>query len=94
MYPAIARILGSGTERLTRKARLASSVAKNAGLHYFIAGHSWVDEHGVLFVRRSGPQGSHVYSSMATADCIIHLEESLDSSPETGSLVDIQPLPC
>ncbi|MFV1980521.1 MAG: gephyrin-like molybdotransferase Glp, partial [Rhodothermia bacterium] len=94
VYPAIARFLGADIGRLIRRARLASPITKTGGLHYFVAGQSWLDEEGRLHVRRSGPQGSHVYSSIATADCIIHLDESIDSSPQIGTLVDVEPLPC
>ena len=94
VYPAIANILRISTERRLRRARLESPVAKTGGLHYFIAGRSWIDDEGRLCVRRSGPQGSHIYSSMAAADCIIHLAESVDSPPAAGTLVNVEPLPC
>jgi len=92
--PAIAKILGISTERRLRRARLESPVSKKGGLHYFVAGRSWINDEGGLCVQRSGPQGSHIYSSLATADCIIHLAESVDSPPDVGTFVDIEPLPC
>lgn len=94
VYPAIAQLLGLNTDLRLRRALLDSAVTKSAGLHCFVAGRSWIDDDGRLCVQRSGPQGSHVYSSMATADCIIHLAESIDSPPAIGTLVNIEPLPC
>ncbi|MFC2085602.1 gephyrin-like molybdotransferase Glp [Bacteroidota bacterium] len=94
VYPAILRLLGASTDRILRRARLTSPITKAGGLHYFIAGRSSVQDDGCLSVQRSGPQGSHVYSSVATADCIIHLDESVELPPPVGSMIDIEPLPC
>jgi molybdopterin molybdotransferase len=94
IYPAIAHFLGATTNRTLRPAYLNSNVNKPAGLHCFVPGRSFSDVEGRLLVEASGRQGSHVYSSVASADCIIHLEEEIGSSPPIGHRVEIEPLPC
>jgi molybdopterin biosynthesis enzyme len=64
------------------------------GLHHFVAAHAYVDDEGAYCVERSGAQGSHVYSSIAKADCLIHLAEDLAGVPVEGMLVDVEPFPC
>lgn len=94
VFPAIACMLGSSTDRVLRAALLSGTLRKAPGLHHFIAGMTSTDDDGHLCVSPSGPQGSHVYSSIAKGDCLIHLEESLESPPPIGSVVKIEPFPC
>jgi molybdopterin molybdotransferase len=94
VYPAIAKMLGMATERLMKTARLEGALRKAPGLHHFIPAKSTVNSDGHLSVELAGPQGSHVYSSVAAADCLIHLGEELDGPPTAGTLVPIEPLPC
>jgi molybdopterin molybdotransferase len=94
VYPAIAKMLGMSAERRMTTARLDGPLKKALGLYHFIPGRSRVNSDGRLSVDLAGPQGSHVYSSVAAADCLIHLGEDLDEPPPPGTLVSIEPLPC
>ncbi len=90
--PACARMLGRQRfVRVRELAALVESVNKVKGLHYFARGVTSRNEQGLLSVRSTGPQGSAVYSSMARADCIIHLPEDMEH-PEPGTPVEIERL--
>ncbi len=79
--PALARMLGR-QDALPRlePAVLGKDIPKKRGLHHFVPGQAqWVDR--TLTVAPAGPQGSHIVSSLARADGLIHLPESLDEAP-------------
>ena len=88
--PLLAKRLGrTSVTRPLHPARLAEPVAKKAGLHHFVRGQTAVDEAGTLHVRPTGPQGSHLYSSVTRADGLIHLPEALENPP-AGALVQVE----
>ena len=73
-------------------ARLAQSIRKVEGLHFFTRGLASVGSAGSLTVIDTGPQRSNLYGSVVRANCIIHLPESGAEVTE-GSMVNIQMLP-
>jgi molybdopterin molybdotransferase len=89
--PALAAMLGRRTVLRPRLAAvLGAEIEKRPGLHYFARGRArWSD--GRLVVEPTGPQGSHIASSLVAADGIVHLEETLDGAP-AGSVVDFERL--
>ena len=88
--PAIAKMLGRATlMRPHRKATLAASARKKAGLHYIARGIASFGPSGALEVRDTGPQASNLYSSMMKANCLFHMEESMEN-PAAGTRVDIE----
>ncbi len=88
--PALAKMLGRVEVLRPRlRAVLAAPAKKVAGLHYFARGVAATDADGCLTVRLSGPQGSHVYTSVVRANCLVHLPEALQD-PEAGTLVDVE----
>ncbi len=73
-------------------ARLTRPMKKVRGLYYFARGI--MDEHGKdggRSVRDTGPQGSHLFSSVARANCIIHLSEDIED-PAVGDRVFVERL--
>ncbi len=70
-------------------AKLEKPTPKSAGLHWFARGIARYDETGELLVRDTGPQASNLYSSMAFADCLIHLPEHLERA-DKGIRVEIE----
>lgn len=74
------------------KAKLGSSVRKEAGLHHFVRGKAQWQENGPLIVHTTGPQASNLYSSLQHANCLVHLEEEV-VNPSEGEDVVITPLP-
>ncbi len=90
--PSLARMLGRKVvSRPMRKAALTGNIVKVKGLRYFARGVLAAAGAGGLEVTPTGPQGSGIYSSMAFADCIIHLPEDMEN-PSSGSVVDVEPL--
>ncbi len=79
------------TERPRQRARLDGEIRKVRELQYFARGFLTRDVDGKLTVSPTGPQGSGVYSSMALADCIIHLPAG-DEAPHPGGVVEVEPL--
>ena len=79
--PALARMLGR-RQVLPRldPVVLGKPIAKKEGLHQFAPGRAWRTD-SVWTAAPAGPQGSHIISSLARADGLIHLEESLDEAP-------------
>ena len=79
--PALARMLGRRRvlPRL-EPVTLEKPIPKKQGLHQFAPGHAR-REGDVWIAAPSGPQGSHVASSLARANGLIHLEESLAEAP-------------
>ncbi|MEX1054875.1 MAG: gephyrin-like molybdotransferase Glp, partial [Rhodothermales bacterium] len=87
--PALARMLGRD-ECIAPliPAVLKSGISKKAGVHHFVRGYAeW--NAGELVVDASGPQGSHVASTLARANCLIHIAEGLEDVA-AGSLVDLE----
>ena len=79
--PALAGMLGRQNvlPRL-ESAVLDKHIPKKRGLHHFVPGQAWwVDR--TLTVAPAGPQGSHIVSSLARADGLIHLPELLEEAP-------------
>lgn len=87
--PAIAKMLGrTSLTRPFASATLSAPVAKKKGLYTFARGFGrYVD--GGLVVDPAKHQGSHVASSLAFANGLIHLPEELDEAPE-GLRVDFE----
>ena len=81
----------SDVHRPRLRATLVAETQKNPGLHWFVRGFCRVGEDGRLAVRDTGPQASNLFSSMARANCIIHLEEAMERAP-AGTAVTIEPL--
>jgi len=88
--PALAQMLGrQEVFAPLHPARLTAPTRKMAGLHYFARGHATVDAEGSLLVRDTGPQGSHLYSSVVQANCIFHMPPEMESpAPGTQVLVE------
>ena len=87
--PAIRAMLGLDAGPVHVKARLMEDIAKVPELHYFIPGRTVSDADGLLSVARSGAFGSHIFSSLAAADCIISIPEGPESVG-SGSMVDVE----
>jgi molybdopterin molybdotransferase len=88
----IGRMLGRRiTERPRRNATLQGAIKKVRELQYFARGFLSWDHSDRLIVSPTGPQGSGIYSSMAYADCIIHLPAGIDA-PGPGDVVEVEPL--
>ena len=81
----------SRTDRPRMTATLSKPISKKAGLHYFVRGTVRPTGSGQLTVCDSGPQASNQYSSLARANCIIHVAEDAGNLP-SGTLVEIEPL--
>ncbi|MXW64122.1 MAG: molybdopterin molybdotransferase MoeA [Bacteroidetes bacterium SB0662_bin_6] len=79
--PALAGMLGrQDTLPRLESAVLGKDIPKKRGLHHFVPGRArWTERR--LIVAPAGPQGSHIVSSLALADGLIHLPESLDEAP-------------
>ncbi len=90
--PALAGMLGrEDVLPQLEPAVLGKDIPKKRGLHHFVPGRAWwVDR--TLTVAPAGPQGSHIVSSLALADGLIHLPESLDGAP-AGMSVSLERLP-
>lgn len=88
--PALAKMLGRTTViPAPVSAVLEEPTPKKAGLHYFTRGIASYDKAGCLRVRDTGPQASNLYSSMARANCLIHLDEGTEH-PAAGAPVMIE----
>ena len=90
--PLLATMLGNRQIHRPRlSAILSAPTPKKKGLHFFTRGIYRYGADGRLMVRDTGPQASNLYSSLAQANCFIHLEESVASAP-AGMCVFIEPL--
>jgi len=90
--PTIGRMLGRRhPERPRLMATLKEPIRKVPNLRYFARGRLLKATEGELEVVPTGPQGSAIYSSLAHADCIIHLPEDLED-PLIGERVEVEPL--
>ena len=89
--PLIASMLGRPSATRPRlRAVLRAPTPKKPGLHFYTRGIYAQGKGGGLEVRDTGPQGSNLYSSMARANCFIHLPEEMDAAP-VGTRVSIEP---
>jgi molybdopterin molybdotransferase len=77
------------TIRPTVTAVLAEDTPKAEGLHVFARGVASWDETGRLTVRDTGPQASNLYSSVLSANCIVHLPEAWTEA-KAGASVQIE----
>jgi len=89
VLPCIRKMSGLPPGPQFRTARLQESVQKVPDLHYFLPGRVSVGSEGCLSVVRSGAFGSHIFSSLAAANCLISLPEGSERV-EMGSLVEIE----
>lgn len=88
--PAIHRMTGRETVLRPRfTARLASSFPKPEGLHVFARGIAGSGAGGTLEICPTGAQGSHVFSSVLRANCLVHLPADWAEAP-AGSLVEAE----
>ena len=88
--PALAQMLGRRQIfRPRQPAVLDVPIRKQAGLHHFVRGLVRFDASGQVAVRTTGAQGSHLYSSVVKAECIIHLPEAMEHPP-AGTPVEIE----
>jgi len=87
--PAIRKMLGLEPGPFLRMARLSETIDKVPSLHYFVPATAATDDDGQLSVSPSGRFGSHIFSSLATANCLLSLPEGPDQIA-VGSLVDIE----
>lgn len=71
---------------------LATDFGKVKGLHFFARGIAFTDKNGQMFVSATGEQGSHIYSSMMKANCMVHLPEEWENA-KVGTLVRCSWLP-
>ncbi len=92
VQPLLARLSGQSTPVLPPRlrARALERLKKSPGRLDFQRGVLSRDSDGMLAVRSSGAQGSHVFSSFALADCFIVLERDR-GTVEAGDWVEIEP---
>ncbi|MBL7979431.1 MAG: molybdopterin molybdotransferase MoeA [Bacteroidetes Order II. Incertae sedis bacterium] len=77
--PAINAMQGQAESwRQTEPAELMTDIKKVKGLHHFVRATLHKDSSGREFVAPTGAQGSHIFSSMRDAECLIHLPEGVD----------------
>lgn len=88
--PALAKLAGERYQSpLTLQARALSPFKKAPGRMDFQRGLAQVLDDGTLGVRPTGAQGSAVYSAMALANCLLHLEQDR-GNVATGELVTLE----
>ncbi len=91
VQPALRRMMGCSMETpLTVRARCTTRLKKRPGRQDFQRGILTRGGEGEWTVQTTGPQGSHVLSSMSQANCFIVLSADSGDIPE-GTLVDVQP---
>ena len=91
VQPLLAKLTGQTTRimPLRQRARVAEPLKKSPGRLDFQRGILTRGDDGVLEVRSTGAQGSHVFSSFALANCFIVLERDR-GNVEPGEWVDIE----
>ncbi len=89
VLPAIRKTLGLPHGPQFLSAQLTETVQKVSNLHFFIPGKARVDDEGRLTVARSGAFGSHIFSSLAAANCLISLPEGSEAIG-AGSIVEVE----
>ena len=91
VLPALWKMAGeSEVKPFTLRVPVITPLKKTPGRTDFQRGILTRDDKGQLVVRSTGMQGSHVLTSMSTANCFIILPRD-SGSVETGTLVEIQP---
>jgi molybdopterin molybdotransferase len=91
VQPAIYKIMGSQhIEPITTRALSSSKLKKRPGRVEYQRGILERDEQGILYVTKTGAQGSGILSSMSQANCFIILPMESEGV-EPGTEVDVQP---
>jgi len=92
VQPLLVRLSGQTTPAmpLRQRARTLDRLKKSPGRLDFQRGVLSRSSEGVLEVRSTGAQGSHVFSSFALADCFIVLERERGTA-EAGEWVEVEP---
>jgi len=91
VQPALRQLMGeSHVASLTLKVPCTTRLKKSPGRQDFQRGVMETNDRGELTVRTTGPQGSHILSSMSYANCFIILPAE-SSNVEPGMLVEVQP---
>lgn len=81
----------SGLAHAAAPARALTPLGKTPGRLDFQRGRYRLDDTCELTVETTGPQGSHVFSSFASANCFIVLEQAR-GDVAAGEWVTIEPL--
>lgn len=92
VVPLLATLTGQKKSALPprQKVRAATPLKKSPGRLDFQRGFYRQNDQGELEVHTTGPQGSHVFSSFAQANCFIVLERER-GDVEAGEWVEIEP---
>lgn len=91
VQPALQQLMGQGaTPMLHLRVPCVTQLKKSPGRADYQRGILECDASGQLTVRSTGPQGSHVLSSMSRANCFIVLPAE-SGNVEAGNLVEVQP---
>lgn len=91
VQPALRRLMGElDTTPLLLKARSESSLRKKAGRTEYQRGVLAVDDDGNLVVRKTGPQGSGILTSMSEANCFVILPLEAETAAP-GDTVTVLP---
>ena len=91
VLPALRKLSGqSRRETLSLKATTVSKLTKRKGRRDFQRGVLSMDASGNMQVKSTGMQGSHILSSMSTANCFIVLDEECEIV-DAGASVQVQP---
>ncbi len=85
-YSIALRLGRDDAKRPEVPAVLRGDVQTHESLHYFLRGVQEVDGSGVSSVRIIGKQGSHIFSSLRDANCIVHVPEGV-SEVKDGTIV-------
>ncbi|WP_371378402.1 bifunctional molybdopterin-guanine dinucleotide biosynthesis adaptor protein MobB/molybdopterin molybdotransferase MoeA [Thalassotalea aquiviva] len=92
VQPAIRTLAGeSNWQQMTLWARAGETLRSRKSRDEYLRGYYQDDQHGQLVVRKTGPQGSGILSSMVAANCLIHLPYD-QQEVHQGQLVKIIPL--
>ena len=91
VLPALRYLMGqTETENPTLPLTCVSALKKRPGRTEYQRGIMFYDENGQCCVKTTGNQGSHVLSSMNTANCFIVLDQD-SGNVAAGSAVKVQP---
>jgi molybdopterin molybdotransferase len=91
VQPALRQLMGEqDVMALTLKIPCSTRLKKSPGRQDFQRGILEQNSTGELTVRSSGPQGSHILSSMSHANCFIILPAEW-GNVEPGTIVEVQP---
>ncbi|MGA8261801.1 MAG: gephyrin-like molybdotransferase Glp [Arenicellales bacterium] len=91
VQPALRHLMGeTSIEPLVLKARCESRIRTKAGRAEYQRGRLATSDDGELTVRKAGPQGSGILTSMSRANCFIVVSPD-QGSLEAGSVVSVIP---